>query len=312
MSISATPADFAAVQREIERYEARFAIAVVSGALLAAARLAMAASSLLIKFDQIRSAVDFDSRAVKAVEMLPDASSAPARSIRVKGLRRSGMNHLLLGHVDLAVVQLQSAQRLVDDSVSPRLRANVHWDSSMLDRWRHDPLQGLAHALRAWEYYVSNGPVSERRRLRVQIAELAMDLAVSSVSQGAFTSFDAYLHLAEHHLVKARSRFPSWFVPDVDVILPLAYARFSRLTNRNEDRIGFIDGVLRRSARLYDSHIQGQAVAAFGDELAWLGRLDDAKNSYRSAIDILSPSLAPGLALLPRSALARLQEFRDN
>lgn len=310
MALTADPLDVDSACAELERFEKSITLAEMYDDALTVGRRAIDASKVATKFDLIADSVSFSDRAVEALESLSPPVFSPARTALVAALRKSGIDHLHLGDIGLATARLQAAQRLLDDSMSPRSWANTHWSAAVLDQARRRPMSGLFHVLEAWQYYKLCPFVDERLRLRVQIADLALELADLSLSEGAYTSFDGYLRLAEEHLDKAYLRSHTWFPPDADATLPLARARFMRLTNGQEDPRWLIELTIERMVRQRDPIGYGLALTALADDLHACGRPNAARIMYINAYEFLVRSPAPGLALIPWRGFRLDEEFR--
>lgn len=310
MSITSDPSDPAAIERLIRYFEQGMLAAERRGVLLTAARLARDASSLLQKRYEIQSAVSFDDRALEYIDIASSRSASVPSSIAVQAHQKGGMNYLSLGNVAWARIRLQKARLLVDDTVPSKVVADVHWSSSVLANRLHDPTSALDHALRAWAYYGSHGQSIERSRLRIEIARHAMDLAQLAHASGAFTSQNEYLALTQAHIYRAQPRSQSIYAPAVELKFLIAYTRFSRFTNRQDDRLSLLEDVERRAFSLNDPIIQGLTLAEMGDELGALGYFDAARKRRHQAITILGRSTAPGMALPIKRTVILDEEFR--
>ena len=99
------------------------------------------------------------------------------------------------------------------------------------------------------------------------------------------------------------------FASEIEITYALESARLSRLEDRPGDRIGLIELAMQQAVDLHSKLGIGQALTAMGDELLATGDFEHARIHYRKAIEVFNGSLAPGLALMPRRKLRRLEEF---
>lgn len=276
--------------------------------------LALQLSHLLHKFHWFPYAIHFDDLAIDALEALPTSEISSHRELRLTVYRQAALDHLLLGHLDDAAERFVVALGLLTDEISPEFRAALEWDASVLAQWRNEPIAGLDLAVRALDYYRSHDHPNELCRLRLHIADLAMDILTKDSPQGLCEpslQTQAYLDLAIEHLAAAHPAPGSGFAIEIEITYDLAAARLSRLQDLPEDRFTVIQGVVRQAKAMRLKPALGQALIALADELSATGDFDEARKRYREAVDVLKGSLAPGLALIPARKLRRLEEFLD-
>lgn len=286
--------------------------AVNGGDSMLAAYLAFQLSRLLLKFHWIPYAIHFDDLATDVLEALPPSDLQPLREFRLMVYRQAALDHLLLGHLTVAAERFAMALGLLTDEMSPDVRASLQWDSSVLEQWRNNPAAGLKLALGALEYYRSCDQPNEVCRLYLHIADLMMDVLTKDSPQGLCDPTlqnQAYLNRVRAQLAAALPAPGTGFASEIEITYALVSVRLSRLEDRPGDRIGLIELAMKQAAGLHSKLGIAQALTAMGDELLAEGDFEKARQHYREAIEVFNDSLAPGLALMPRRRLSRLEEF---
>lgn len=276
------------------------------------ASLAYQLSLLLNKLCWIPSAIPLDDLAIDGLESLPRSDPFLHRDLRLMVYRQAGLDHLLLGHLYAAAERFNVAMGLLNYETSAEFRAALEWDASVLAQWRNDPVEGLKLALSALEYYRSCNQPNELYRLRLHIADLAMDVLTKDSPQGLIKptlQTPAYLDIVKAQLAEVHPDPGTGFALEIGIIRDLVSARLSRLEDRREDRFALLQRVKDLADALRLKHAEGQVLTALGDELLAIGDFEKARQRYREAIDLLEDSYAPGLALMPRRRLSRLEEF---
>jgi tetratricopeptide (TPR) repeat protein len=226
-------------------------------------------------------------------------------------LNVSATQHFNRGQFDIATDLIQAARRLSALMPSTSQTASTEWNAALMERWRGDFPTALEHALRAWSVYRANGEPMTIARIRLFIAQLALDCAAVSAARGADQQFTSYLRLAETHLNRARPPADSRYSLAVEGNFRVIYSIYSRLAGKNEDRVGLLESVALLAGRLNDPILEGQAYTTLADELASReGMFEDALTCYRLALDTLLTSHAPAYGVWPLRALK--QDWEQN
>jgi tetratricopeptide (TPR) repeat protein len=280
---------------------------------LTSSRLALQQSITLHRSERYRAAVEYSELALATWRELlsrPGCHSLRAAPTELRLASLCALQSFHQGRFASAHDHLQAALRLADADQPSLLTAGVYWTASLVDQWVNEPRLALEHALIAFTVYEKLGSSIESARLRLQIANIAMDGAQSADASNACQLRDDYVHIARTHLEYARPQPGSPYTPAVDGIFCLAYVRYSRLTGVNEDRARLIASVIDWAKQAHDLPVYGQALTGLGDELAWQdGASERAFNCYRRAVDVLLASEAPAYAVWPFRPLKQDWEF---
>ncbi len=87
--------------------------AAATNHLILAAHLAFQLSRLLHKFHWIPYAIHFDDLATDVLEALPSSDPQPLREFRLMVYRQAALDHLFLGHLDMAAERFAVAVSLL-------------------------------------------------------------------------------------------------------------------------------------------------------------------------------------------------------
>jgi hypothetical protein len=209
-----------------------------------------------------------------------------------------------LGDAELTFMRLPSP-----DGPSHLRLASLRWTAALVDSWRGASLIALWHASQALPVYRELGSHIEQARLLLQTASIELDAPAGRLPGEPSHTHDDLIVRAWQHLDEALVQLGFESDPAADALFRLVYAKFSRASNRNEDRIALLVNIDRRFQGLRDLPGRGQAFTALGDEFSLLGERESSLVCYTIALDMLSRSDAPGLAVWPRRALLREREF---
>lgn len=229
------------------------------------------------------------------------------RELQITGL--CATQHFRLGNYEECLSCLLAADRLVM-SVPPCLEtAQIAWTRSLLEQWRNQLELSLEYAQQALQVYTDLGLLVENARLRVHAASVALDCAIASFYSAKETKAHEHIETARRLLDFEGLSQSLPFSEAAELWYRLAYAKYSRLSGRNEDRAGLVESIGRRAAGVYPATL-GEVYATLGDEFASQpGRDQEARTCYRRAIDILDKSHTPAFAAQPRRRLALLEEM---
>lgn len=253
------------------------------------------------------SARHYAELALEACSMT-DLRATGLRKIELDALDMSALEHFYLGNFEQAAAYIASASHVAHlGTHEPKVLAGIEWTAALIDRVRGEAFAALHHALNSLELYTPLDSPLNVARLRVVIADIALDIATSFTPEHGDTHND-FIGLAATHL--AKSMKPNAMPGDAAgrALANLTYVRLSRLSNANDDRLTLLETLARRASTLEDLPLVGQVQTALGDELAYLGNMHAAIQHYGRAIESLNRSDAPVLAIWPKRALLRYQE----
>jgi hypothetical protein len=161
--------------------------------------------------------------------------------------------------------------------------------------------------LHALELYAPlNSPLNVAR-LRIVIADIALDIAQSFLPSSADVPSN-FIDLAATHLAQAMKANTMRIDPTGRALADLTYVRLSRLAGTNEDRLALLEAGARRASMLGDLPLLGQVQTSLGDELRHLGNMQAAIDLFGQAVDTLLQSDAPTYAIWPKRALLEYKE----
>jgi tetratricopeptide (TPR) repeat protein len=187
--------------------------------------------------------------------------------------------------------------------------ARIHWVAALLERWRGNSQAALDFGTEALRVLATAQPATAAARLHVVMADVHLDVASNLDRQALVQPFERAVQQAQHHLARSMSCLG----PSADTaglcLARLTFARYSRLTQANVNRLELIESVVATAEREHDVPLLGQAVSALGDEFSTRGEFGSARKCYRAAVDMLEHSEAPAMGHGARRALLRLEEF---
>ncbi len=267
--------------------------------------------------EQYLAAVEYSDVALVAwrahFDHASEQSHAVARSTELRMINAAAVQNLNQGYFDTTVDLIHQARRLLMFMPPSSLTAATEWNTAAMELLRCDYPRALQHALRAFEIYRASGESSLNiPRLQLFIAQIAHSGAATARSQGANMLVERYLRVARKHLYAAQPTADSRYSLAVEGNLRLVYSAYSRLTGKNEDRLGMLQSIIPLAYSLRDPILEGQIYTALGDELSFQDRQEEALTCYRSAFDILVSSHAPALAVWPWRALKQDWELNLN
>lgn len=230
-----------------------------------------------------------------------------ARSTELRMVNAAATQHFNQSHFNTTIDLIQRARRLTAVMPSTVLSASTEWNTALMERWRRDFPKALQHALRVIEIYGKHGdsPLNIARA-HLFVAQIAQDCAATSSARGEVQRVDQYLQLARKHLEKAHPPADSRHTSAVEGNYRLIYAAYSRLSGRNEYRVGMLESIVTLAQSVNDSILEGQVYTSLGDELSSQGRTGEAQTHYQRAYEILASSQAPSIAVWP---LRQLNEY---
>lgn len=196
------------------------------------------------------------------------------------------------------------ARRLAERSqIPPVRRGNLAWIEANFYRWRSEPGKALESAMAALTVLDEHGTLMERSRLRMVIADIAMDLAERYNSPAHDGANQHFLGLAETFVTASLDGLSVVGNPFALALTRLACARLYRLARRNVDRHKLIDGVGSFAIEAGDRTVQGQVWSARGDEYLDEGEYGQAVNAYLEAITLLKDADMQGHSVWAMRAL---------
>ncbi len=253
------------------------------------------------------SARDYAELTLDACHMTELRTSA-IRKLELDALDMSALEHFYLGEFGQAASHIASAAELARlDPFHPRVLARIEWTAALIDRWRGDAFAALHHALNSLEIFSPLDSPLNVARLRIVIADIALDIAASFTPQYGDTHTE-FIELAAANL--AKSMKSGTMQEDVAgrALADIAYIRLSRLVNANEDRLALLEHIGAVAQRLGDLPLLGQVETSVGDELAYQGYMGAACKQYDHAVKLLKQSDARVLAIWPQRSLLRHKE----
>jgi tetratricopeptide (TPR) repeat protein len=264
--------------------------------------------------EQYLAAVEYSDVALVAWRAHFDHASVEAlvvaRPTELRMINAATTHNLNQGRFDTSVDLIHQARRLLMFMSPTVLSAATEWNTAVMEQWRGDHERALQHALRALGIYRASGESSLNvSRLQLFIAQIALSGAAASIAQGATLLVDHYLRVARVHLYAIQPFPDSQHTPALEGGLRLVYSAYSRLTGKNEDRLGMLQSIIPLASALQDSILEGQIFTSLGDEMSNQGRAEEALTCYRIAFDILISSHAPAFAVWPLRALKKDWEF---
>jgi hypothetical protein len=210
---------------------------------------------------------------------------------------------------------LHEAQRLSHELPEAQLEAGmIPWVRAVSGRYRGDLASALRDAMQACDIYTdaAAGAPAAQARIHTVVADIALDMAEQAKAGTRYTARSAQLRLAAPYVRRGLELARIGGDRAGEGLALLAYARYTRLTQRNTYRQGTIESVLRLADDLDDATVRGQAYLELGQERAALGEsIDTQIDCYDRATEELSGTDLRAIALLARRAALRAREQRD-
>ena len=285
---------------------------------MAYAHLAYLASAVCARMFAYRQSVNYAKVSLGIIRYLgkdhPAASADPDLEINV--LNALVASEFMLAEYTAALEYLDMAKRL-SPLVPNELRSlgNIFWMEAQLLRWRGQPEMALQPALAAIDLHRQNteSPSSHLAvgRLGSIVTEISLDLAEAFPIIAASAGRAAYLDLARPHLSQAFAKAEETNDVAGLRLATLARARFDQVADRNVDRKGAIEQVIRQGRQDHDIAVLAQAYTTLGREYAALGQQESALSCYRRTLDIVSGTDIAALGMFARRGLLVAREMRE-
>jgi tetratricopeptide (TPR) repeat protein len=257
--------------------------------------------------DQWATGAQASAAALAAWRSGPAASGPPDpldASFLVDIRDRLAIELFYVARLDEAAEQLHAASTLSPFATRSAMRgAGIQWTLALIERWRARPEHAREHVRAAFDVYAASGDPFELPRLQILIADIGLDLAAGISRAGIFESRDTALAFVERHLLQSVAQTSANGDVRSHCRALLTYTRYQRLAGHNTNRLAVIESVGRTATRLSDTQLIGMYCTEFGDELAFLGDREAAKNAYRQALDTFALTQAPGLSVWAYRAL---------
>jgi tetratricopeptide (TPR) repeat protein len=288
--------------------------ALEQGDLITASRVAFEQSVRFHRIEEFKAAITYGDLAIETWRLFfHDRPSHAAPSVRFTELRMlnaSAAQHFNRGHFAMAAERIQDARRLATLLPGVSLIASTEWNTALMERWRRDFPTALDHAERALAIYRADSDLMSIARLSQFVAQLALDCAAMSFSLGAPRQATPYLAKARAYLEDSRPPSNDVHTSAVDGSFRVIYAMYSRLTAKNEDRVGLLESVARHAHNVAHPALEGLAYTTLGDEYASReGMSDDARTCYATAFRLLLSSSTPAYTVWPLRALKQDWEY---
>lgn len=236
-----------------------------------------------------------------------EESLAVVRPTELRLVNTAAAHSFNQGDYATTIDLIQQARRLAALMPPTPLLASTEWNTALMERWRGDYSKALQHAQSALDIYrATDASPINIARLRLFIAQVANDCSTDAATHGATQLVDRNLRLARRHLNAAQPPSESRLSPAVEGIFRLTYSTFSRLSGKNEDRVGLLESIARLAQDLHDPVLEGQTFTALGEEFSFQGREGEAQLCYQFAFETLETSQAPSLGVWP------LRHLRQN
>jgi hypothetical protein len=207
---------------------------------------------------------------------------------------------------------LSAAAHLPLASADHQLRiARAEWTAALLARWQGDYPLALQHALTSHTTYVNFGTPIERARMSLALADVYLDFASLPGNVPSPAEYGRIADLSERPIMDALVSTRASGDSAGEGLALLTYARYVRVSRRDEDVLGIIAMVEHLSRRLEDLPLLGQAYTARGTELMSRGEHSQALVSFREALKVLNASQVLAQAIWPQRALRKDEEMRE-
>lgn len=292
-------------------YEEAMALCEARNWLVEFARLAIWRAEAYHELQLFGPAADVAESGLDAWLVLRRGSEAVDISFETELRDRLSVEQFLLGEYESALQQTRAALRGVQTlpaAEQAALRAaDLEWTIALLHRWRNDTRNARRQILSALKTYESLGSADALARLRIVVADIALDALIPLGSGIAYHYREDLVRLARTQLTLARDSIEEAGNSDQAgrCMCLLAQARLSRALGEDENRLALIESVGRVAERLHDLPLIGQVYTALGDEFGALGRTgkESQRNCYRRALGVIEASYAPAYGAWARRGL---------
>lgn len=286
-------------------------VALAQYEFISVSRLSFEQSLRLQRREQYSLAAEYSSISLDTWRIHFDGASeeslAVARPTELRILNTAAVHNFNKGDYNATIDLIQQARRLAALMPPTPLLASTEWNTALMERWRGDYSKALQHAQTALQiYHATNASPLNIARLQLFIAQIANDCSGDAAARGATQLVDHNLRLAKRHLNAARPPANSRHSPAIEGSFRLIYSAYSRLSGKNEDRVGMLESIAHLAQALHDPLLKGQTFTALGDEFSFQRRTGEAQMCYEIAFETLDSSQAPSFSVWP------LRHLRQN
>jgi tetratricopeptide (TPR) repeat protein len=285
-------------------------LAVLAEDLEACATLAYQGATILHKMRRFIQAAEYYDIALDALRSQEDIDpirSAPREFDLLLGL---ATEHYYLARLDMADDFLAAALRLPLEGRHHELRtARLEWQMASLARSRGNSTEALKHALIAHDILQKIGSPFELIRMRTALAGIYLDFAAPEGTPSTPTDRGRIVQLAELPIVHALREARTTEDRAGEALALLLHARYIRAAGRDESALGTIslaEDIARRQTEIPTLAI---ALTVRGAELIAARKIEQAKSTFRDAIELVDTTEVPILAVSPRRALLAAEEM---
>jgi|GEM_PF-1731073 tetratricopeptide (TPR) repeat protein len=299
----------------IALYEEAFSLCSVLEARAEFAQLSLLCAEAYHNLQQFAHAAFVASQGLSAwLDLAPDGDPRGA-ALEIDLRDRYSVELFLLGRYQESLKQCYRAHTLASAlpaAKSTALRvAGLDWTIAMLHRWRGNTKLALQHILAASAIYEKFGSADEFARLRIVIADIALDTLAPPGTGLVHHYREDIVQLARDHINQALGAITH--DPAAQCMALLAQTRLHRMLSlMNQNRITHLESIGQIAEQLHDLPLLAQVYTALGDEFGAMGRaeIESQLNCYRRAIGVVEASQAPAYSVWPRRGLLRYQEFQ--
>jgi tetratricopeptide (TPR) repeat protein len=267
---------------------------------------------------QCASAIEYYTIALDAFDALEsgDASDQDRdlQDTRITSLIRLASQHFLLSDFEEAKRHIAATQAMITSSPgiaqSALHRASVAWLSALLSRWIGDPIAGLKDVFDALDIYTRMEQHGNLARIQIVVADNILDIVDRhGVVSESGTALANFADMAEPHIMQALQQ--TRYLADMpgEYMAGLAHIRLLRATQNTEyDRLTILADMIQQATQAGQTALLGQGYTALGDEFISRNELDQARQCYRSALDVLAGTDIPAYTVFARRALYQIDE----
>lgn len=267
---------------------------------------------------QCASAIEYYTIALDAFDVLDTGAASDQDSdlqdTKMTSMLRLASQHFLLSdfaeakrHVAIVRTMISSSPGSAQSALH---RASIAWLSALLSRWIGDPIAGLKDAFDALDIYTRMGQPANLARIQIVVADNILDIVdrhgVVSESETALANF---ADMAEPHIMQALQQ--TRYLADMpgEYMAGLAHIRLLRATQNTEyDRLTILADMIQQAAQAGQTALLGQGYTALGDEFISRNEMNQARQCYRSALDVLAGTDIPAYTVFARRALHQIDE----
>lgn len=243
--------------------------------------------------------------------------SPESRTLETDLRDRCALDRFFLGEYAEGLRHVQAARRLVSNlpaSPSAALRAaDLDWTAALLHRWRGDAHRARRLILGALSTYERLGSPNAVARLRIVVADIALDPLAPVGSALPHHYREDLITLARTNIDLALETIDA---AEFDLagrcMAILADARLGRLLRGDEDRLGQLEAVGHIAGSLHDMPLLGQVYTSLGDHFAAAGHaeIESSRNCYRRALGVIEGSEALAYGVWARRGLHHEAEYQ--